>query len=54
MIALTENVGHLILEILRSDQRVQKLLSTLNHGVNLTTASSKMRIVVEGLPKIVD
>ena len=50
----TQNVGHLVLEVLRCNQRVEELPTPLNHSVNFTTASSQMRVVVEGLPEVVD
>ena len=46
---LTQDVGHLVLEILSSNEGVQELPATLDHSVNLSTASSKVRIVVEGI-----
>ena len=51
---LTKNVRHFVLEVLGSHQRIEKLAATLYHGVNLTTASTEMRIIVERLPKVVD
>jgi hypothetical protein len=39
---------------LGSDQRVEELPATLNHGVNFTTAPTEMSIVVECFPKIID
>jgi hypothetical protein len=53
-IILTQDVGHLVLEILSSDQGIEQLLSTFDHGVNFTTATSKIWVVVEGVPKIED
>lgn len=47
---ITENVGHLVLEVLRCNQRVQKLPPAFNHSVNFATAPSQMSIIVEGLP----
>ena len=35
-------------------ERVEELATALDHGVNLTTASAEMGIVVESLPQIVD
>lgn len=46
---LTQNVGHLVLEILGSNEGVQELPALIDHSVNLSTASSKVRIVVEGI-----
>lgn len=46
---LTQNVGHLVLEILSSNEGVQELPALIDHSVNLSTASSKVRIVVEGI-----
>lgn len=51
---LTKNIGHFIFEVLRGNQGVQEFLSTLNHGVDLTTTSSKIGVVVESLPEVVD
>lgn len=50
----TQNVRHLVLEVLSCDERVQKLPTTLNHGVNFSTASSEVGVVVEGFPQVVD
>lgn len=50
----TQNVRHLVLEVLSRNKRVQQLLTTLNHGVNLSTASTEVRIVVERFPQVVD
>lgn len=50
----TENVGHLVFEVLRSNQWIEQLLPTLDHGVNLTTSATEVGIVVEGLPQVVD
>ena len=39
---------------MRSHQWVKELTAALNHSVDFTTASAEVRIVVEGLPEIVD
>jgi hypothetical protein len=39
---------------LRGNQGVQEFLSALDHGVDLTTTSSKVGVVVESLPEVVD
>ena len=39
---------------MRSHKRVEQLATTLNHGVDFTTASAKVRVVVKGLPQVVD
>ena len=36
------------------DQGVDELATALDHGVDFTTASTEVRIVVEGLPQVVD
>lgn len=41
---------HLIFEVLGSDQGVQELLSAFDHGMNLSTCTAEIRIVVESLP----
>ena len=51
---LVQDVRHLVLEVLRSHKRVEQLATTLNHGVDFTTASAKVRVVVKGLPQVVD
>ena len=51
---LTENVGHLILEVLCGDQGVEQLTATLDHSMNFTTASAKVGIVIECFPQVVD
>ena len=51
---LVKNVGHLVLEILSSNQRVEQLATALDHGMDFTTASTEMRIVVESFPQVVD
>lgn len=51
---LTQNIRHFVLEVLSSHERVQKLLSALEHRVDFTTASAQMTIVVEGFPEVVD
>lgn len=50
----TQNVRHLVLEVLGGDQWVQQLLAALDHGVNLTTATAKVRVVIECFPQVVD
>ena len=39
---------------MRSHQWVEELAATLDHSVNFTTASAEVRIVVEGLPEVVN
>lgn len=51
---ITENVGHLVLEILRCNQGVQKLLTPFNHCMNFATTTSQMSVIVEGLPQVID
>lgn len=51
---LTQDVRHLVLEILCSNQWVQEFLPTLDHGVNFTTTSTQILIVVESLPEVVN
>ena len=50
----TENVRHLILEVLSSNEWVKKLLPTLNHGMDFTTASTEIGIVVERFPQVIN
>lgn len=50
----TKDVRHFVLKVLCGDQGVQELLSTLDHGVDFTTTSSEVGIVVESLPEVVD
>ena len=51
---LTQDVRHLVFEILGSDKRVEQLLSSLDHCMNFTTASSEVGVVVERLPQVVN
>lgn len=51
---LTENVRHFVLKVLCSNESVEQLLTALDHGVNLSTGPSQIRIVVESFPKVVD
>lgn len=51
---LTENIGHLILEVLGGNQRVKQLLATLNHSVDFTTSTAEIRVVVKRLPQVVE
>ena len=49
---LVKNVTDLVLKVLRGDQGVDQVLPPLTqHGVNLTAASTKVLVVVEGLPQ---
>ncbi|KAI6748967.1 hypothetical protein HG531_007914 [Fusarium graminearum] len=49
---LVENVGDLVLEVLDSNEGVEQLLAALTqHGVNFTTSTTKILVVVETLPK---
>ena len=49
-----EDIGHFVFKVLSRNKRVQKLLSSLDHGVNLSTSTTKVRIIVERFPKVVD
>ena len=51
---LTQDVRHLVLKVLCCNERVQEFPASLNHGVDLSTASSQMRVIVEGLPEVVN
>ena len=51
---LVQNIRHLIFKVLGGNERVHKLLTALNHGVDFTTASSEVCIVVEGFPQVID
>ena len=50
----TENVRHFIFKILGSNEGIKKFLSILDHSVNFTTATTEMRVVVKGLPEVID
>ena len=39
---------------MRSHQWVEELAAALDHSVDFTTASAEVRIVVEGLPEVVN
>jgi hypothetical protein len=49
---LVEDVGHLVLEVLSSNEGVQEALAT--HGVDLAGATTEVVVVVERLPEVVD
>lgn len=51
---LTQYIGHLVLEILRRDQGVQKFRTVVDLGVDLATATTQVLVVVERLPKVID
>ena len=53
-VVLTQDVRHLILKVLCGDQWIQELPATLDHGVDFTTATTEVSVVVERLPEIVD
>lgn len=49
---LIQNVGDLIFEVLRSDERVQQFAPSLTqHGMNLSTSATEVTVVVEGFPQ---
>lgn len=50
----TQDIGHLVLEVLGCNQGVQELSPTLDHGVNFAAAPAEMGVVVEGLPQVVN
>lgn len=50
----TQNVGHFVLEVLGCNKRVEQLPASLNHGVNLATATAQVLVIIEGLPEVVD
>jgi hypothetical protein len=46
---------HLVLKVLSSDERVQKILGTSAlDGLNLTTGTSDVRVEIKDLPELVD
>jgi len=52
---LVENVGHLVLKVLGSDQGRQELAASLTqHGANLSTGTSDVRVEIESLPEMVN
>ena len=51
---LTQDVRHLVFKILGSNKRVEQLLPSLDHGVNFTTTSAEVCVVVKRLPQVVD
>ena len=53
-VVLTQDVRHLVLEVLGRNKRVEEFLTTLDHGVDFTTASAQISVVVERLPEVVD
>ncbi|KAI6752785.1 hypothetical protein HG530_013537 [Fusarium avenaceum] len=49
---LVENIGDLVLKVLDSNEGVEQLLAALTqHGVNFTTSTTEILVVVETLPK---
>src|SRR6266436_2347336 len=50
----TQDIGHLVFEILCRYQRIQELLATFEHGVDFTAATSQVLVVVESFPKIIN
>lgn len=53
-VVLTQDVRHLILKVLCGDQWIQELPATLDHGVDFTTATAQVFVIVEGLPEVID
>jgi hypothetical protein len=52
---LVENVRHLVLEVLRRDERVQQLLPTSGfEGSDLATGTSDVGGKIENFPELVD
>lgn len=52
---LVENVGHLILEVLGGDERVEKVLASRSqHGLNFSTSSCTVWLEVKSPPQLVD
>ena len=51
---LVQDVGHLVLEVLCGDEWIEQLLALVDHGMDLSTASAEVRVVVERLPQMVD
>jgi hypothetical protein len=46
--------GHLILEVLRGHERVEKLGTMIYLGVDLATSTAEVTMVVKGFPEIID
>lgn len=46
---LTQNIRHLVLEVLSGNKRVQQLPALIDHSVDLSTAASKVRVIVESI-----
>ena len=51
---LVEDVAHLVLEVLRRDQRVDELLAGAQHDLDLAAGAAAHRLEIEGLPELVD
>ena len=51
---LVQDVRHLVLEVLCGDEWIEQLLALVDHGMDLSTASAEVRVVVERLPQMVD
>ena len=50
---LVQNVGHLVLKILRRNKRVDELATVLDHGMDLTAGATEIGVIVESLPEVV-
>lgn len=52
---LVENVGNLVFEVLGGDQRVNQVLETsAQHGVDFTTGTAEVLVIVESFPEVQD
>lgn len=51
---LTKDIGHFVFEVLGGNERVQKFLSTFDHGMDLATTTAEMGIIIKRLPKVID
>jgi hypothetical protein len=51
---LVKDIAHFVLKVLRCNQRVEKILSVLQHGFDLTAGTGAVRIDVKGFPELVD
>ena len=51
---LIQDIGHFVLEILRRNERIQELPSTLDHSMDFTASTTQVLIIIERFPQIVD
>ena len=43
---------YLVLEVLSSNERVEKFFPSFNHGMDLATSTAKIRVIIECFPSV--